>query len=376
MAKIHIYEGIATLVGMTIGAGILGIPYIVSKAGFLTGLVSLIGIGLAILIINLLVGEVALRTEGNHQLPGYAGHYLGKWGKRLMTLSMIIGVYGALIAYTLGEGQSLSQILGLDPLFWSTLFFICGAIWLFFGIKTLAVSELFMNSIQLCIFIAIVASLFIVGNFKFANLTTFNASQLLVPYGVILFAYLGAAAVPEVREVIRGHWHDLKKVVIIGTLIPIVVYTLFALVVIGVMGVSTTEIATIGIGQILGKLGIIFTNLFAVFIMTTSFIALGIALKEVYMYDYKLPKNLAWIFVCAVPVILILLGVHSFIKVIGITGAIAGGIDGILIVLMWWKAKQAGQRKPEYEISLPEIIGYLLIAMFVIGAGYVIYSII
>ena len=376
MAKIHIYEGIATLVGMTIGAGILGIPYIVSKAGFLTGLVSLIGIGLAILIINLLVGEVALRTEGNHQLPGYAGHYLGKWGKRLMTLSMIIGVYGALIAYTLGEGQSLSQILGLDPLFWSTLFFICGAIWLFFGIKTLAVSELFMNSIQLCIFIAIVASLFIVGNFKFANLTTFNASQLLVPYGVILFAYLGAAAVPEVREVIRGHWHDLKKVVIIGTLIPIVVYTLFALVVIGVMGVSTTEIATIGIGQILGKLGIVFTNLFAVFIMTTSFIALGIALKEVYMYDYRLPKNLAWIFVCAVPVILILLGVHSFIKVIGITGAIAGGIDGILIVLMWWKAKQAGQRKPEYEISLPEIIGYLLIAMFVIGAGYVIYSII
>jgi len=376
MAKIHIYEGIATLVGMTIGAGILGIPYIVSKAGFLTGLVSLIGIGLAILIVNLLVGEIALRTEGNHQLPGYAGRYLGKWGKRLMTLSMIIGVYGALIAYTLGEGLSLSQILGMDPWFWSTLFFICGAIWLFFGIKTLAVSELFMNSVQFCIFIAIVVSLFLVGNFKFANLTTFNASQLLIPYGVILFAYLGAASIPEVREVIRGHWHDFKKVVMIGTLIPIVVYTLFALVVVGIMGVGTTEIATIGIGQVLGKLGIVFTNLFAVFIMTTSFIALGIALKEVYMYDYKLPKNLSWILVCAVPIILILLGVTSFIKVIGITGAIAGGIDGVLIVLMWWKAKQAGQRKPEYEINLPEIIGYLLIAMFVIGAGYVIYSII
>ncbi len=376
MAKIHIYEGIATLVGMTIGAGILGIPYIISKAGFLTGLVSLLGIGLAILIVNLLVGEIALRTEGNHQLPGYAGHYLGKWGKRLMTLSMIIGVYGALIAYTLGEGQSLSQILGLDPWFWSSLFFICGAIWLFFGIKTLAVSELLMNSIQFCIFIAIVASLFIVGHFNFANLTTFNASQLLIPYGVILFAYLGAASIPEVREVIRGHWHDLKKVIMIGTFIPIAVYTLFALVVVGVMGVSTTEIATIGIGQILGKLGIVFTNLFAVFIMTTSFIALGIALKEVYMYDYKLPKNLSWIFVCAVPIVLILLGVHSFIKVIGITGAIAGGIDGILIVLMWRKAKQAGQRKPEYEINLPEIISYLLIAMFVIGAGYVVYSII
>jgi amino acid permease len=376
LAKIHVYEGIATLVGMVIGAGVLGIPYIVAQAGFLTGLLSLVLIGLAILIVNLLVGEVALRTEGNHQLPGYAGHYLGKWGKRLMTLSMIIGVYGALIAYTLGEGQSLSQIFGFDPWLWSTLFFVCGAIWLFFGIKTLAASELLMTFVKLCIFVSIVAALFIVGNFKLGNLAEFSASKLLIPYGVILFAYLGTAAIPEVREVIRGHWHEMKKAVILGSLIPIGVYAIFTFAVIGVMGLGTTEIATVGIGQLLGKLGLVFTNVFAILAMATSFIALGIALKEVYTYDYRLPKNLAWIFVCAVPIVLILLGVHSFIKVIGITGAISGGLDGILVVLMWWKAKKTGQRKPEYEINLPEIIGYLLIAMFVIGAGYVVYSII
>lgn len=376
MARIHVYEGIATLVGMVIGAGVLGIPYVIAKAGFLTGLVSLAVVGAAILIMNLLVGEITLRTEGNHQLPGYANVYLGKWGRRLMTLSIIIGVYGALIAYTLGEGQSLAQIFGFDPWFWSTLFFVCGAIWLLFGIKTLAASELMMTFVKLCIFVSIVAAIFIVGNFKFSNLAEFNASKLLIPYGVILFAYLGTAAVPEVREVIRGHWHEMKKAVILGSLIPIAVYAIFAFAVVGAMGLGTTEIATVGIGQLLGKLGLVFTNLFAILAMATSFIALGIALKEVYMYDYKLPKNLAWIIVCAAPVILILLGVHSFIKVIGITGAISGGLDGILVVLMWWRAKHSGQRLPEYSVTLPEIIGYLLIAMFVIGAGYAVYSII
>lgn len=61
---------------MVIGAGILGIPYVVAKAGFLTGLLDLIIIGLAVLVLNLYVGEIMLRTKEDHQLTGYAEKYL------------------------------------------------------------------------------------------------------------------------------------------------------------------------------------------------------------------------------------------------------------------------------------------------------------
>ncbi|MEM2916630.1 MAG: aromatic amino acid transport family protein [Candidatus Woesearchaeota archaeon] len=89
--KLYLYEAVATLVGTIIGAGVLGIPYVMAKAGFLTGLLVLLLLGMVILTVNLCIGEVVLRTKGIHQLTGYVGIYLGDRGRRLMTLAMIIG---------------------------------------------------------------------------------------------------------------------------------------------------------------------------------------------------------------------------------------------------------------------------------------------
>ena len=60
MRKLPLYEAIATLVGCTIGAGILGIPYVVAKSGFLIGFIDIVLIGLAVMLINLYLGEVVL----------------------------------------------------------------------------------------------------------------------------------------------------------------------------------------------------------------------------------------------------------------------------------------------------------------------------
>ncbi|MBW2990101.1 amino acid permease, partial [Candidatus Woesearchaeota archaeon] len=123
MRKKRLFEAAATLIGCVIGAGILGIPYVVAKAGFITGLVNIIVIGLVFLLINLYLGEVVLRTKGNHQLTGYAEKYTGRLGKYFMFVCLIIGIYGALIAYTIGGGSALASILGWDVLLCSIIFF-------------------------------------------------------------------------------------------------------------------------------------------------------------------------------------------------------------------------------------------------------------
>ena len=56
--------------------------------------------------------------------------------------------------------------------------------------------------------------------------------------------------------------------------------------------------------------------------------------------------------------------------VIGITGAVAGGLAGILTILMAWKAKKLGNRKPEYSITKNRVLGIVLILIFLIGMGY------
>ena len=110
------WEAIATMVGTIIGAGVLGLPYVVSQAGFLTGMITILGVGLVVLLLYLYLGETVLRTKGFHQLTGYAEKYLGKWGKGLMTFAMVFGTYGALIAYLIGEGEALAAIFGGEPL--------------------------------------------------------------------------------------------------------------------------------------------------------------------------------------------------------------------------------------------------------------------
>jgi len=61
-----------TLTGTIIGAGILGLPYVFAKAGFVIGLFWLIFLGLTLIFVKLCLGEIILRTKQTHQLPGYA----------------------------------------------------------------------------------------------------------------------------------------------------------------------------------------------------------------------------------------------------------------------------------------------------------------
>jgi len=371
----HYFGAIATLVGVIIGAGVLGIPYVVAKAGFLTGLITLVLVGLMVLFVNLFLGEVVLRTPGKHQLTGYAEKYLGKFGKELMAIAMIIGIYGALIAYFIGEGEALAAIFGGNPIHFTILFFAFAGILVYLGIKAVENSELVLTTFKLLLFAVIFFVIIFSGKFKAPDLTAFNLPMIFLPYGVIVFACAGAVAIPEMREELGKNLKYLRRAVFIGTLIPIAVYLLFAFSVIGVTAMKTTEIATIGLGEMLGKGAAILVNLFAVIAMATSFIALALALIEMYNYDYKLNKNIAFLLTCVVPFLIVMFGLHSFVKIIGFTGAIAGGIEACLIVLMFYAAKRKSLRKPEYSLNVPKAIGYIIMALFAIAAAYTVISI-
>ena len=104
----NILAGFAILIGTTVGAGVLGIPYVTAKAGFFVGLIYIILIGFFIMLINLYLGEIILRTKGKHQIGGYAKKYFGKRGKNMVNFAFIFGVYSALVAYTFGIAESFS----------------------------------------------------------------------------------------------------------------------------------------------------------------------------------------------------------------------------------------------------------------------------
>ncbi|KKR08567.1 MAG: Aromatic amino acid permease [Parcubacteria group bacterium GW2011_GWC2_39_14] len=366
--KLGFWEAIAAMVGTMIGAGVLGLPYVISKVGLSIGLVMLLLLGVAALILNLMLTEVVLRTTASHQLAGYAKKYLGVIPYRFETLAVIIGTYGGLTAYLIGEGKVLSILLGGKELTYSLFFFVIISFLLLFEIKTIKIFGLIIVCCLLVVVFAIV--LLGGGSLKIENMNYSDFSNIFIPYGVILFAYGGAAAVVTVRQILRRNEKKILPAVLIGTLIPIVIYVIFTLVIVGVTGRATTEIATVGLGQALGPWMLLFGNLFAFFAMGSVFLNGGLILREFYQYDFHIHKIWAWLLVISVPLVLFLFVAHDFVKTMGVAGGLAYGITGITIVSLFWKAKQKGDRQPEFSLPRFRIIGSVLILTFILGMIY------
>lgn len=364
--SLNTFQAIATLVGGIIGAGILGIPYALAGSGFLTGFVTLLIVGIMSMFLNLFVGEIILRVKQPHQLPGYAGYFLGKKAKHIFAVVMILGAFGALIAYIIGVGQSMSALFGGNSVYWGIGFSIFSSYLVFRGVQVIKSFELFFLSLAL--FIILVISVLSFGKIDFNNFNeSFNYTKLFLPYGVALFAYGGMASIQPVREILKGREKFLKKIIIISSIIPIIVYVLFAFIVVGVTGQNTTEVATVGLGNVVGDLILLLGNLFAIFAMGTSSIIMGLVLKNTFQYDYKISQLKSWAITCFIPVLIYLAGVNGFVSVLSLVGAVGGGVQGIMVVIMYWKTNGKGNRKPEYDIAQHYIIGSFLILMFIFG---------
>src|SRR3989344_3203595 len=288
--------GIGNLLGAIVGAGILAIPYVMAQSGLLLGFILIVGLGLSLLLVNLMAGEIVLRTKKQHQLTGYAGKYLGSWGKRAMMFSMVFSIYGALTAYLIGLGETVRAIVHWgNPLMYTIICFGIAFFIIYRGVKATGTVDFILMGLLIIIVLAIAISSF--QNIKIENLSTLNIAKFFVPYGVILFALMGIPAVPEVQEVMEGQKGKMKKVLIIGSLIPIFLYILFATVVVGVVGLENFEIlganqriATVALSIYSSPILGVFANLIAILAMFTSFLTLGTALIEMYEYDYALPR--------------------------------------------------------------------------------------
>ena len=205
---------------------------------------------------------------------------------------------------------------------------------------------------------------------ELSNLTTLDWRYFFLPYGVTLWAATGWTAIPEMKEIFKQNYHFFKKAIIWGTLLPAFLHFLFIFIVVGVTGQQTSPEAIQGLVQVLKNHTVIFGAIFGLLAVATSFLVVGLSLKKTFWYDYKINKHLAWGLTCFIPLAVYLLFMRDFIMVISFLGATLGGLNGILLVLIYQRAKKTGQRQPEYSLKLPSIILYGLILILGLGIIY------
>lgn len=358
------FYAIAMISGTIIGAGIFSLPYIASKVGLLVMFLYILVLGILINQVHLYLGEIALQTPDNKRLAGFAKIHLGNWAEKIAFISTVIGLFGALLAYLIigGEflGNLLSPYLGGSSFFYVLLFFSSASLVIFGGIKAIAKIEFWgmLLFLTILLFIFFKERSLISGTNLVLLPGSLGSGNWFLPYGPILFSLWGASIIPEAEEMIPDKKHLLKKILVFAILIPIFVYALFTILVLGITGHETTKSALGGLASVLGN-G--FTSLIFLFgFLTTfnAFLSAGVTLKKSFLYDLKIERKIAWAITCFVPLILFLIGIKDFISIISIIGGVMIGIDGILILLMY------------HKINRKNLLVYPLILMFIFGIIY------
>ena len=347
-----------------VGVGIFGLPYIAAKVGLPLMFVYFLAIGSLIAVIHLMFCEVALLTPDYKRLVGFAKLHLGNFGKNIAIVSNVIGFFAIMVAFMVVGGQFFYELV--SPLFggveaiYSVVYFLAGAVLIYFGIDVVSRVGLW----GLILFFIIFSVLAVKGApfFSLQNLAahTGNAGDLLLPYGAVLFAFWASSSIPEVEEMLgRSSRKDLlKPVIITASLIASAIYFLFTIMIVGITGPATTESAFIGLKQIFGggSAGIFF--LFGLVTSFTSFIIVGLTLKKMLVYDVRIEKNIAWLLTAIVPMVIFFAGFKNFINIFSLVGGVLLGLDGILIILMYQKIKP-GRKLATYPLLLIFIGGII-----------------
>lgn len=358
-------QALTLLIGTIIGVGVFALPYAFNQAGFWLGALELLVLTAAVLFVHLSYGDVVVATPGNHQLPGYAKKYLGRYAGFLTSVSAVFGLGGSLIAYVLLGSVFLSQLLnpflgGYAMSAALLIFFLIGLVTLWYDNVISTEIEGVFTALLLILMVGLIIIGLRAGSF---TLPAIHWEKAALPYGIILFSLAGASVIPRVKTAIGGGT-GFGTVIVLGTLIPAVLYFFFALAVLtGSSTVSKDAIAGLAAG--LGSPVLYLGSAIGFLATITSFIGVGLTFREFLSFDLKVSRRVAWFSAAVVPFLFVLFGVSDFIRLIGLIGAFSVGLDSIVIAKIW-------QKLPEVRLLkfFPRQFAYLLSVFFLLGIIY------
>lgn len=330
------------LLGTCIGAGMIAIPVASAHENFAINILLLIGAWLIMTIGAFAILEVNLWHKPGSNLISMAQSTLGRWGKIVTWLVYLLLMYSLICAYLSGASdivQALLSYIHINVSRWLATIIalaLLGAI-VVRGVKTVDMANRGLMSVKLLAYIIVVAAiiphvhpyLLAQGDLQFHN------SAFLVMF--TSFGY--ATSIPTVREYLNTSRNTMKWVVLAGSTLPLVVFSLWLFVIQGLIPREGTEgliaIASSGntnsmlmasVSQLvhsywLGYAAKLFISICAI----TSFLGVSISLTD-FIADGigRVKKGWDSIIVHAVsflpPLAIVLLAPHIFISALAYAG--------------------------------------------------------
>lgn len=328
--KLTTLEATCLVAGAGIGGGVMAVPYLAERTGFLaTIIIALIAYAIT-LILHIMVAELAVRTDYSSELLTVFSKHLfhNKNPLRLgFYILMAVTLICNLAAYITGSGEILSQRGGIPLVAGKIIFFILAASVVFLGLKKIAVNEIIALAIMF-LFLIIMAVL----SFQKSGRITFTASKpvpMLAVYGMIMFSLSSLFAVPQAAS---GLSHSRKKLilsVILGLLINL---TVIIVITASVLFCSrpVTEVAIMGWAKALGSAVNVMGSLFIFLAMLGTFWSISLQLCDITGAFFKTGHKLSWLIGTLPCFAVALLPAAGFLNLM----QIAGGATAVIVALM------------------------------------------
>ncbi len=230
--------GILLIVGTSIGAGMLALPMANAAAGLMPSSVALFICWLIMATGAFLILEVNLYISSGKHMVSMAYETLGKFGLVVTWITYLLLLYALLSAYISGGSDVLQGVVGLLHIkladWQSTCLFTLGfGIIVYGGIQQVDWANRMLMFGKLGIYLLLVI---LIAPFITHENWSHNAVHEVPNTLMILITSFGfAIIVPNLREYFNGNIKQLKQVILIGSVIPLLCYFAWDAVIMGAL---------------------------------------------------------------------------------------------------------------------------------------------
>ncbi len=386
----RVLGGILLVAGTTIGAGMLALPVATGVAGFFPSLALLLVCWAFMTFAALLFLEVSLACGTGTNLITMARKTLGPIGEGVAWLSYLMLLYALTAAYIAGCGPLLLQgfcsLLGVALPEWVAPlpFVVIFGSFVYLGTKPVDwINRLLMLGLVLCYVVLVV----VIGPHVRADLLLQGKLAGVATAFPVVFTTFGfAIIVPSLVTYLKGNVKQLRMVVIVGSLIPLIVFVLWELLIMGVIpleglramldqGQPTRDLAlTLDALLHKGWIGLL-AAFFSFFAIVTSFLGVSLSLSDFLADGLRIKRTqvgrlLTSLLTFIPPLIFVWLYPRGFILALEYAGVFVAILLGILPAAMAWAS-----RKRHAAVSYRLVGGRMsLIAVMVFFAAVIVFE--
>jgi tyrosine-specific transport protein len=385
---------ILLIVGTSIGGGMLALPVSTAALGIGNSIFFLVACWLVMTSGALLILEVNLRLPAGSNMISMARSTLGLPGEILTWISYLFLLYTLLAAYISGGSDVFNSILvqmGVSLPNWLTalLFTFLFSLVIYGGIKTVDYINrgLMFGKLGIyCLLILIISPHVDTEIWKGGSLSEISGCLL-----ILITSFGFASIVPSLRTYFHDDVKTLRKVIILGSLIPLICYICWDAVIMGVIhkegdagllhllhSEHATSELTLALNQKIESKFI--TGFFAFFTsicMVTAFLGVSLGLFDFIADGLKLNKKghqgrgiLALTFLPPLLVVLLFPGIY--LKALSYAGVCCIILLLLLPSLMAWKGRKLSTSSYEVIGGNFSILVISTIAIFLLGFALVI----